>query len=673
MGNRSNRNRKVLRVLALGALLLGLCLGSTGITVRAEEQAFTIDAQMLPSDQSAYEVQLTIENQGSDWEGTVRLNVGENLYSGSYGSARTCAYDTTLSLPSGSTKQFVVRVPKDSLERTDGIVKVTLLDKDGDRTAHREFDRLLQEQAKNLSMGILSDEYFSLTYLDMGGNEFYDRGGNYPIKLVELDQDNLADSLDSLRFLVIDSYNTSVLSDPVLESVELWLEDGGVLIIGTGNSAKEVLSGLDDLEIECAKVYAPGEDLYAAFGNASYADVDLSQLHMAELIDRNDQYDRGYGSQALLCSRGYGAVGIFPYSFSELGELDGADYQRYLQETFVDYILEQVNDYTSSPYGSGQYANSYSDIRYILNRFCYLLGNGDSRLQFGGLKVIVILYVIFVGPVLYLLLRFAKKRDLYWIAVPVATLVGILLIYAAGRGFEVKGAKVFSATIEDLSGGGNVQTYLRCYDAGHKEWDLRLAEGYEYAGPLEDDYYRSGDDEKYYYHIKKEGDRLFFGIDPSAGFEDSYFLAGITREPENGSITSDLQIDGQWSIKGTITNGTKRDFPYFAVIMNHNLFVYKDLPAGADMELESAEKVFDDTTGYYKGAQGYLYDYMWEVQRGDEKKDADILTALGLGISYLYSLEDPDMTVVIGVCEDWDKAVDDNCNEASYGCLYAVQ
>lgn len=174
MGNKSKskRNRKILSVLALGILFLGLCLGSAGRTVRAEGQAFTIDAQMLPSDQSAYEVQLTIENQGSDWEGTVRLNIGENLYSGSYGYARTCAYDTTLSLPSGSMKQFVVKVPKDSLERTDGIVKVTLWDKDEVKVAQRDFNRLLQEQAKTLSMGILSDEYLSLTYLDMGEMNF---------------------------------------------------------------------------------------------------------------------------------------------------------------------------------------------------------------------------------------------------------------------------------------------------------------------------------------------------------------------------------------------------------------------------------------------------------------------------------------------------------------------
>ena len=103
--------------------------------------------------------------------------------------------------------------------------------------------------------------------------------------------------------------------------------------------------------------------------------------------------------------------------------------------------------------------------------------------------------MIFVGPVLYLILRFAKKRDLYWLAVPAAMLVGVFLVYVAGRGFEVIGTNVFSATIEDLSGGGKVQTYLRCYDAGHKEWDLRLAEGYEYSGTLEENHYRNSDEE----------------------------------------------------------------------------------------------------------------------------------------------------------------------------------
>ncbi len=222
MGNRNKRNRKVFRVLALGILFWILCMGSAGATVKAGEQACVIDAEVLPSDKYAYEIQLTVENQGQDWEGTVRLTICDNYYSGSYGSASTCAYDTVLSLPSGSTKQFVVKVPKDSMKRTDGMVKVTLLDKNEDIMAQKEFNRLLQAQAKALSMWILSDKYSSLTYLDMGGNELNYKGNNYPIKLVELDQDNLESALGALSFLVIDTYNTSVLSDQTLKSIEQW-------------------------------------------------------------------------------------------------------------------------------------------------------------------------------------------------------------------------------------------------------------------------------------------------------------------------------------------------------------------------------------------------------------------------------------------------------------------
>lgn len=672
MGKKSMMNGRVLRVLAWGILFLSLCLGSAGISVKAEEQRFTIDAEVLSSNKGAYEVQLTIENQGQDWEGTVRLTIDVN-YNGSYGSTSPCAYDTILSLPSGSTKQFVVKVPKDSVGRTDQIVKVTLLDKKEVVAVQKEFDRLLQAQAEFLSMGILSDEYLSLTYLDMGGKEITYGSKSYPIKLVELDQDSLADTLDALNFLVIDSYNTSVLSDKALESIEQWLDNGGVLVIGTGSSAEKVLSGLDDLDIQCSKGEEQEEDIYDSY---NYSYVDISQLFMAELIDPNDKYEEEGGILALVRSWGNGAVGILPYSLSELGEVDASAYQGYTQEELIESILWHVGGYAAFRYGPSGYFDDSYDVRYTFNRFCRLLGNGGSRLQFGGLKMIVILYVIFVGPILYLILRAAKKRDFYWIAVPAATLVGILLVYVVGRGFKVTGTNVFSATIENLSGQGNVQTYLRCYDAGHKEWDLRLAEGYEYAGPLEDDYYyyRSSGDEKYFYHIKQEGDRLFFGINPSIGFEDSYFLAGITKEPEGGSISGNLQADGQSGIKGTVTNGTKRDFIYFAVIINDNLFVYKNLPAGEDIKLEAAEKVFDDTTGYYhSGAQSYLYNYMWDVQRGGKKKDADILTALGIGISYLYSLGDSDLTAIIGVCEDWDKAVDDNCNEVSYGCLYEIQ
>ena len=96
------------------------------------EQTFILDAKILPSEQSAYVIQLKVENQGPDWEGTVRLMMTELI---TIGASNNCAYDTHLTLPQGSTKQFEVRIPKDSIDRTDGVVQVTLLTQNGDKVA----------------------------------------------------------------------------------------------------------------------------------------------------------------------------------------------------------------------------------------------------------------------------------------------------------------------------------------------------------------------------------------------------------------------------------------------------------------------------------------------------------------------------------------------------------
>ena len=661
-----NKKKKIdQRLFMLFALVILFCSVRAGMIAKAAEQTFDIDAEVLPSGKNTYDIRLTIENQGADWEGIVRLRGN-----GSYGEQRGCVYDTVLSLPAGSTKQFVVKVPKDSVSSTSGIVKVTLLDKESNVTAQREFNRLLQDEADALYMGILSDTYSSLTYLDMGGNEFYYGNSYLPIKLSELNQGNLIASLDTLHFLIIDGYDTSVLSDETMENIWQWVSDGGMLIVGTGSSAEDVLSGLDKLDIECLIVYEPEE-----YGYDSNTYVDRSQLHMAELIDKNDMYNNGYGVLSLVSSWGDGSVEILPYALSELGKLDSSLYQDYIsQEYFVECILDNANRFSYSQYNS---INPYSnDNRYALRRMFYLFGNGSNRLHFGGLKWLVVLYVIFVGPILYLILRFTKKRDFYWIAVPISAFVGILLIYWTGRGFEVGNTNVYSVTIEDLSEKGSAVTYLRCYDAGYKEWDLRLSEGYEYIGPWGDSYYGDGDDSKYYHHIKKEGDRIFFGMNPNTGFDDGYFLAGVTKEPEGG-ISGDSIKSGKKNISGTVSNETGKDFKYFAVIVNKTLYIYKNLPAGETVNLETAQVVYNETNSYYNTyntvADTYLYEYMRDSQLEKGKSDTDILAALGMGISYVYTREDANTTVIIGVTEDWDNVVDDNCSEVSYGCLYAIQ
>ena len=688
-----NKKKKIslLAALTLAVLLSVIFYKNTVMTVRAQgEGTFSIEAQMLPSDNKTYGVKLTVENQGEDWEGTVRLIVDEDY-------RKPTAYDTALSLPQGSKKQFDVKIPMNSIDSANGTVVVTLLDRSNVEVAKREFKRLLVDQMEALSMGILSDSYSELTYLDMGGSEIYFYDGLYPIRLVELQQGNLEDILDTLTILVIDHYNTGILTKEEIDAIERWNINGGVLIVGTGAYAEDTLKGFNDiyLGISCTEIYTPEEtsetgteadmetgaetDTETDTENNTETDTvtyygkpykDWSQLTMARLQGVNSM-NFDYNTESYAESKGNGSICALPYSLTQMVKVDGF-FKNFAQEAFVSELLENASSYASSRYtsSSSPYGGFSTYTPYMLGVF----GNSNSILNFNWLNVIVILYVIFVGPVLYLILRFMKRRELYWVLVPVSALLGIGLVFLAGRGFEVVSTKVYSVAVNNLSDSGKSVTYLHCYDANRKEWELKLAEGYEYAGPLSSSYYYSGlEDAPYYYHIRKAGDTLSVGINPGSNFEDSYFYLGSTenRDGVEGSLVAQDIASGYSGINGTVTNYTGYNMDYFAVIWNDSLYVFENLPAGATCNLKAGEHLFGMSGGYYYSS--YMYSFLEDFYDDGEYGKVSELSALGVGICDVYPQSDQDAFIVIGVVKDWNKTIDDNCSEVSYGCLYSIQ
>ena len=657
--------------MTLALLLGGLFREGAALTAQADsEGAFIIKAEMMPSDKETYSIRLTIENQGADWEGTVRLTVDE--------SYRTpCAFDTALSLPQGSRKQFVVKIPMNNsnLSSSSGTVAVTLLDGKERQVDRRDFRNLLTGQMNALSMGILSDAYSKLTYLDMGGRELYFYYDLYPIKLVELQQSSLEEELDALTFLVIDQYNTGILTEEELEAIEIWILNGGVLIIGTGAYAEDTLSGFDDdyLEIGVGEIYAPGDDYALNYSGSVYADIDLSQLTMAELHQTSVGYDwySNYYYGGWFEPLGNGSVCVLPYSFTELGEMDDSFW--YTEpEDFVQGLLDNAGSNASSRYNTS--TSSYNSYGYDIRSFLGVIGNSNSILNFGVLRVIIVLYVIFVGPVLYLILRMSKRRELYWVAVPVTAFLGIILVFFAGRGFEVVSTKVYSVTLKNLSEDKKSVTYLYCYDANRREWDLKMADGCEYAGPYSYSY--NSYEDAYYYHIKKVGDELSLGIKPGTNFEDSYFYLSSTgnNSGTEGSLLTENLSYNMGGISGTIINNTNKDIKYLAVVwhdslQNESMIVFEGLAAGSSYRLQDLQSLYN-TAGSYRSYQYGLLSNYYDRKEYDE---ASALAALGVGIYHLMPLTDNDEFIVIGVVENWDKTVDDDCNEISYGCLYTLQ
>ena len=653
------QGRKKLICMAM-CLLAGIMLWlDMDMYALAEEDAFVIEANKLPTNEETYNIQLNIENIGADWEGTVRLTVEEDyLY--------PTAYDTILSLPAGSTKQFVVRVPLNSMEDTTGTVTVTLLDKKEEVVQFEVFRKLLKDEDDCLVMGILSDDYAALTYLDMGGNEIYFYGDDYPIKLVEITQDNLENELAILDFFVIDTYNTGVLTEEELLLIEEWNRNGGMLVLGTGAYAEDTLAGFKDsyLGVECVNIMAPEENGY--YYDTDY--VNMSLLTIAELRENSQQFYNVQYNKSWTCSWGDGAIGILPYSLTELGTMGNDFFVSTDQVYFVMELLDNISMESAKRYNNSTHNNYYNYN--LARRILRLIGSANSPLNFGVMRLLVIAYVIFAGPILYLILRMAKKRELYWVAVPIASLLGVVLIFFAGRGFEVVDTRVYSVTTEDLNN-KEASSYLYCYDESKKEWELQLSDGYLYAGALMNEQYGYDDDGSYYHHVVKEGDVMSFGIRPSANFEDSFFYAGGKAGANNGMINHKGIKKSLSGIEGVVSNATDKDFAYFAVIADDVWYVFEGIEAGESCELQSMMPIYSDNTGDIW--HDYLYNFLNSVRREENADKLSALSALGIGIFAVCEEETTGKTIIIGVVEDWDKVVDDKCSEMAYGCLYVVE
>lgn len=670
---KQKKNRGLIAALILTFILCGILCTDMVMTVQAEsENAFYIGAEVLPSDANTYDVRLTVENRGKDWEGVVRLEPDE-------GYKMPSAYDTALSLPQGSKKQFMVSIPVNSLDSTDGTLTVILLDRKGVQVKKEVFSRILVGQMQSLNMGILSDAYSDLTYLDMGGAELYFYNDLYPIKLVDLRQGNLEDELSSLTFLVIDQYNTDILTSDERHAIESWILGGGVLLLGTGTYAEDTLNsfGSGYLGIQYYEIPEPEDWDEVSGSTGTY--VDLSQLATVELDVSPGKYSSiyyDYDSGIWYGSMGSGSVCVLTYSLAELGREDAFNWSS-AQEAYVEHILNEAGDYSSLRYSS---SSGYDDSGWYIINMLGLIGNNSSILNFGFLKGIVILYVIFVGPVLYLILRFLKRRELYWFAVPAASVLGILLVFCAGRGFEVVSTKVYSVSLKNLSDSKQAGAFLYCYDANRREWDLRLGDDCEYAGPFYNTKYQdSSNDDTYFYHIRREGDTLYLGVDPETNFEDSYFYVGKSGSGDGvtGSfLTQDLTVDSI-GVGGTIVNDTNQDMDYIAIIsQNDLLYVYENLPAGVTLDLDNEEPLYSQSnSGYhsYSYYSSYIYSFLRDFRDEGEYQKVSELAALGVGIESVTSMLSGHEFIIIGVTDNWNKTVDDDCSETSYGCLYSVQ
>lgn len=632
------------------------------------DTSFSGDVAMLKQENNSYVMQVTVENSGEDFTGTVQL-----IFAGS--GYDNCAYNTEITLPAQGKKQFTINVSDRAADTMRGLCALNFLDEKGNAVQSISLKNVFGNTMSGIPVGILSDNYSGLTFMDAGGLDFDIRGTSSPLRLIELNNDNLGEYLNGLYFLIIDRFNVSSLSEENIHAIQEWVNGGGWLLIGTGEYAEQTLSGFDKdfIDVDVSGVSEPGKENTVSF-NAdkygyyyNYADdgVDFTDIAVADLnYNRMNGYLYESTENPAICgSFGEGAVSIFLCS---LGDKELQKLGNYEISCIYEELMYQSDSYS---------AMGYSELEYVGQKSLAVIDNVNTDVNFTWLKVIIIVYVVLVGPVLYLILRRCKKREWYWVCAPVLGILFIAGVFFLGKGVRVNETRVYSVTAQRVDG-NRADTYFLAYHSGVRPWVVRLNDNYEVAGPGLDGYYRvynqSTDD--YYYIVDNDREGLSVGIKPNENFE-SGFLYAAGRTESRGTISCGNLKGTGGNVSGTVTNGTDCDMSYMAVWLDSYIMVVSDVKAGETIDLQQAVQdgrcVYENPVSYYDDLlYSMLSVYSYQPNVEYERDDLAALL-IGLGVADGARPAGREQAVIAGVVRDYDKTIAGKCNETSYGCLYS--
>ena len=242
-----------------------------------------------------------------------------------------------------------------------------------------------------------------------------------------------------------------------------------------------------------------------------------------------------------------------------------------------------------------EFKSSEEDITEEQNSLWVLFDNlkfGRKELQpkVSFYAVILILYIILIGPAAYFILKSADKMEWLWIYIPAFALGFTFLILVSNSNTKVVNPVVDSLTV--LSPDQNDVVYVASTSPGKKSYELVFGEKIKEIHPL----YMGGEYELYGdeliqksrpYTILKDEDQITLCLNPQSAFTRDYFRLDLNQK-EKGNFQVQTFLVGELP-EGTITNETGYDFSYVLVYYQEQFCIFQGVAKGGRISLDKKQ------------------------------------------------------------------------------------
>ncbi len=651
-------------------------------------------------------VQITITNQGEDFTGEVTLTVVRDY-------AKNFGYGTDISIPAGATKSVFMTVPEGA-GYTNCVVRI--LDDKEDIMFERTIMNNISGDVTGTIIGALSDDYAALNYLDgmsvmLMSNTFDFRLG----QMTEETMPDIASALNSCKIIVIDNYDTSRLSDAQYQALRQWVEKGGVLLLGTGAEYNKVLSKFKDdfvsgsigdlskkqvnltVQEEPETLTEENEQPAASTGSSSQQEPEDAKVIQPDII--NEEYTQPEPpmeeqSQMKTTSGDTLSMDVLDISVDGGTPVENvADGELFIEKSLgVGKVIVCKTGLSMEPF-AGYKGNTriiYALLNEVITRDLVNAFNGISmdtnEYNMGSniveaanetkmpnpLKytILFLIYILIVGPGIYIILKLKDKSKALWLAIPGSALVFTLGVYVVSINDTVRHPIVNSYIIEQYEEESkNVSASFAAMNPKSGAYQLNLNNAYSDVNQADYDYYYDNmfrNNSSASCLVKETVDHTVLKMSKAQAFTKMYLRASASV-PTEKNIDIDIQLykDG---FSGTVTNNLDHDL-INVIVFEGGFCSYIDrLEAGSSKEIkkDNSQMIIYDT---YQLADAFLPP---ETYKTDQKK-YNMVQYMGNAVTNLYYLLESGEGFLAGYEEgaEVDLIADSEVDE--YGWVLAIK
>ena len=392
-------------------------------------------------------VSIDVENSGPDVSAQIKIQT----YWDQGPQSPVTEYTRSISLPQGAKKHVTMFVPafRDS-------VTVSLVGADGKVLAQRS--PMVMPPVMGVLAGVVSDSADTARFLsgiNLGvTNRPY---GVSTVRLAPEDIPEVSAALSAMHVLVLADTAPQKLTDRQWRAVEAWVSQGGVLILGGGTQARQVLeaapASLRPVQVTGTATLQSAAALkqYLPAGSVARSVPEGRFVAATGTVDKGEILAKE-GDVPLLVEYRYGKGTVLFSALDLAGEpLTTWDGTAGLFETLLRRAgLAMANVPWGGKFGPAPPGAGPGNPGRFMSQLNWVVRNMPS-LEVPSLKTLGLLlfgYALLVGPLMYFVLRRFDRRDWAWVIVPIIAITAAGTVY--GIGFAGKGRDYFTNTIAIL-------------------------------------------------------------------------------------------------------------------------------------------------------------------------------------------------------------------------------